>query len=118
MKSFRELKKIKNWSIKVLILIKYSLFQTQEVVIEDEFLLNTLNSLSFPDEFLWSNASTVSVVQGEKTFTSTLSTNVMDVEGLLNGLNTSDAITLRGDQEWRGLPTFTELKVTELFQVI
>ncbi|XP_050332052.1 uncharacterized protein LOC126760454 isoform X1 [Bactrocera neohumeralis] len=88
-----------------------------EVILADKVSLTTLNSLNFPEDFLWSNGPTVSVVRAEKTFTSTLSTNAMDVEGLLNGLNASDAITLHGDQTWRGLPTFSELKVTELFQL-
>ncbi|XP_011186501.2 uncharacterized protein LOC105214650 isoform X2 [Zeugodacus cucurbitae] len=88
-----------------------------EVLLENKFSLNTLNSLSFPDDFLWTNGPTVSVVRASKTFKSMLSTNTMDVEGLLNGLNASKAITLRADQEWRGLPTFTELKVTELLQL-
>nr|XP_014087133.2 uncharacterized protein LOC106615441 isoform X2 [Bactrocera oleae] len=88
-----------------------------EVILEDKVSLSTLNSLRFPDDFLWSNGPTVSVVRAEKTFTSTLSTNAMDVEGLLNGLDAFDAITLQGEQTWRGLPTFTELKVTELFQL-
>lgn len=56
-------------------------------------------------------------MRAEKTFTETLSTNALDVEGLLNGVNTSDAITLQGKQDWQGLPTFADLTIAELLQV-
>ncbi|XP_036342256.1 LOW QUALITY PROTEIN: uncharacterized protein LOC118751532 [Rhagoletis pomonella] len=88
-----------------------------EVVIENKISLNALNSLDFPDDFLWSDGPTVSVVRGEKTFTDTLSVKALDTEGLLNAVNASDAITLSGAQEWLGHPTFANLKITEIFQL-
>ncbi|XP_012156935.1 uncharacterized protein LOC101452473 [Ceratitis capitata] len=88
-----------------------------EVIIEDKLSLNKLNSLNFPEDLLWSNGSAVSVVRAEKTFTETLSTNALDVEGLLNGVNTSDAITLQDKQDWQGLPTFADLTIAELLQL-
>ncbi|XP_054727572.1 uncharacterized protein LOC129237126 [Anastrepha obliqua] len=90
---------------------------TGQVILENLLSLNALNSFSFPDDFLWTNGSSVSIVQAEKTFTGTLSANTVDTAGLLNGLNISDAITLSAAQEWRGLPTFADLKVTEIFQL-
>ncbi|XP_067637390.1 uncharacterized protein fs(1)N isoform X2 [Eurosta solidaginis] len=83
-----------------------------EVVVENKLSLNALNSLNFPDDYLWSSGPTESVVNAEKTFTQTLSVNALKTDGLLNGMNASDAITLTDAQEWRGTPTFADLKVT------
>ncbi|XP_030379512.1 uncharacterized protein LOC115627819 [Scaptodrosophila lebanonensis] len=82
------------------------------VVFEQSLEVSTLNKLSFPGDYLWSNANITSIVAAPKTFTQTLSVNAVDTDGLINGVNPLDAITLRDAQDWPGVVTFTQLEVS------
>ncbi|KAI8033819.1 uncharacterized protein LOC128265144 isoform X1 [Drosophila gunungcola] len=83
------------------------------VIFEDALYVNSLNDLSFPGDFLWSQENETSVVQAPKEFTQTLSTNVVDTSGTINGVNLQDAITLSDSHDWPGWVTFSHLEVSE-----
>ncbi|XP_016948778.1 uncharacterized protein LOC108023667 [Drosophila biarmipes] len=83
------------------------------VVFEDVLHVNSLNDLSFPGDFLWSQGNETSVVQAPKEFTQTLSANAVDTSGTINAVNPLDVITLSDDQDWPGWVTFSHLEVSE-----
>ncbi|KAH8289739.1 hypothetical protein KR054_010197 [Drosophila jambulina] len=87
------------------------------VIFEDSLHLNSLNELSFPGDFLWSQGNETSVVQAPKEFASTLSVNAIDTSGTLNGMNPVDAITLSDEQDWPGWVTFSHLEVSEQLEL-
>ena len=79
--------------------------------------INTLNGLSFPEDYLLSTGSSSSIVQAEKHFTNTLKVGTVVTDGLINGKNPLDAITLTDEQKWHGMPTFKQLEVKEILEV-
>ncbi|ALC48276.1 fs-1-N [Drosophila busckii] len=87
------------------------------IVFEDSLHLSSLNELSFPDDYLWSQGSATTVVHAPKQFTQTLSVNALDTVGAINGRDPLDAITLSDDQEWPGLVSFSQLEVSEQLQL-
>ncbi|TDG41250.1 hypothetical protein AWZ03_012334 [Drosophila navojoa] len=87
------------------------------VVFEDSLHLSALNGLSFPDDYLWSQGSTTTIVHSPKQFTQTLSANMVDTDGSINGRDPADAITLSDAQDWPGLVTFTQLEVSEQLEL-
>ncbi|KAH8250475.1 hypothetical protein KR038_003439 [Drosophila bunnanda] len=87
------------------------------VIFEDSLHLNSLNELSFPGDFLWSQGNETSVVQAPKEFSNTLSVNAIDTSGTINGVNPLDAITLNDAQDWPGWVTFSHLEVSEQLEL-
>ncbi|XP_020802753.1 uncharacterized protein LOC110179517 [Drosophila serrata] len=87
------------------------------VIFEDSLHLNSLNELSFPGDFLWSQGNETSVVQAPKEFSNTLSVNAIDTSGTINGMNPLDAITLNDAQDWPGWVTFSHLEVSEQLEL-
>ncbi|KAH8394481.1 hypothetical protein KR222_011636 [Zaprionus bogoriensis] len=87
------------------------------VVFEDSLHLSALNELSFPDDYLWSQSSSTSVVRAPKQFTQTLTVNAVDTAGTINGRDPLDAITLSDAQDWPGSVTFSQLEVSEELQL-
>ncbi|XP_034490337.1 uncharacterized protein LOC117793982 [Drosophila innubila] len=87
------------------------------VVFEDSLHLSALNELSFPEDYLWSQSSSTSIVRAPKQFTQTLTVNDVDTAGTINGRDPLDAITLSDAQDWPGLVTFTQLEVSEELQL-
>ncbi|XP_033171872.1 uncharacterized protein LOC117148548 [Drosophila mauritiana] len=83
------------------------------VIFEDVLSLHSLNDLSFPGDYLWSQGNETSVVQAPKEFTQTLSASAVDTTGTINGVYPEDVITLSDSQEWPGLVTFSHLEVSE-----
>ncbi|EDX00884.1 uncharacterized protein LOC6523903 [Drosophila yakuba] len=83
------------------------------VIFEDVLNLHSLNDLSFPGDYLWSQGNETSVVQAPKEFTQTLSANAVDTSGTINAVYPQDVITLSDSQEWPGLVTFSHLEVSE-----
>ncbi|XP_030563127.1 uncharacterized protein LOC115764321 [Drosophila novamexicana] len=83
------------------------------VVFEDSLHLSALNELSFPDDYLWSQESSTSIVFSPKQFTQTLSANMVDTFGAINGCDPADAVTLSDEQDWPGWVTFSQLEVSE-----
>nr|XP_016937233.1 uncharacterized protein LOC108015338 [Drosophila suzukii] len=83
------------------------------VIFEDVLHVNSLNDLSFPGDFLWSQGNETSVVQAPKEFTQTLSVNAVDTSGTINAVNPQDVITLSDSQDWPGWVTFSHLEVSE-----
>lgn len=84
-----------------------------------ENLLNikTLNTLDFPEDYMLSTGPSISIVQAEKHFAQSLSASSVDTNGLINGKNPEDAITLMDPQQWLGMPTFQHLEVQEILEV-
>ncbi|XP_017096211.2 uncharacterized protein fs(1)N [Drosophila bipectinata] len=87
------------------------------VIIEDTLQVTNLNDLSFPGDYLWSQGNETSVVQAPKEFSQTLSANVVDTSGSINGKNPLDAITLSDAQDWPGWVTFSQLEVAEQLEL-
>ncbi|EDW78325.2 uncharacterized protein Dwil_GK16233 [Drosophila willistoni] len=87
------------------------------IIFEDSLHLTSLNELSFPDDYLWSQGNSTTIIQAPKEFTQTLSVNSMDTSGTINGIDPLDAITLSDDQDWPGTITFTQLEVSEEMEV-
>ncbi|KAH8342218.1 hypothetical protein KR059_007442 [Drosophila kikkawai] len=87
------------------------------VIFEDSLHLNSLNELSFPGDYLWSQGNETSVVQAPKEFINTLSVNAIDTSGTINGVNPQDAITLNDAQDWPGWVTFSHLEVSEQLEL-
>ncbi|XP_016976896.1 uncharacterized protein LOC108042915 isoform X2 [Drosophila rhopaloa] len=83
------------------------------VIYEDALHVSSLNDLSFPADFLWSQQNETSVVQAPKEFTQTLSTNAVDTSGTINAVNPQDIVTLSDSQDWMGRVTFSHLEVSE-----
>ncbi|KAH8366688.1 hypothetical protein KR084_011853 [Drosophila pseudotakahashii] len=83
------------------------------VIFEDVLHVNSLNDLSFPGDFLWSQGNETSVVQAPKEFTQTLSANAVDTSGTINAVNPQHVITLSDSQDWPGWVTFSHLEVSE-----
>ncbi|XP_016998578.2 uncharacterized protein fs(1)N [Drosophila takahashii] len=83
------------------------------IIFEDVLHVNSLNDLSFPGDFLWSQGNETSVVQAPKEFTQTLSVNAVDTSGTINAVNPQDVITLSDSQDWPGWVTFSHLEVSE-----
>ncbi|XP_065365720.1 uncharacterized protein fs(1)N [Calliphora vicina] len=88
-----------------------------EVMVEDILTINTLNTMDFPDDFLVSSGPAISIIKAEKHFANTLSAAAVDTNGLINGKNPVDAITLMDAQEWLGRPTFKQLEVAEILEL-
>lgn len=73
--------------------------------------------MEFPEEFLLSTGPAASIVKAEKYFKNTLAANAVDTNGLINGKNPLDAITLMDTQDWLGFPTFNHLEISEQLAV-
>ncbi|KAH8419645.1 hypothetical protein KR009_000239 [Drosophila setifemur] len=83
------------------------------LIFEDALHLKSLNRLSFPGDFLWSQGNETTVVQAPKEFRGTLSANAVDTAGTINGVHPLDVITLGDAQDWPGWVTFSHLEVSE-----
>lgn len=86
-------------------------------MVENILTINTLNTLDFPDDFMVTSGPAISIIKAEKHFANTLSAAAVDTNGLINGKNPVDAITLMDAQEWLGRPTFKHLEVAEILEV-
>ncbi|KAM7350201.1 female sterile (1) Nasrat [Cochliomyia hominivorax] len=88
-----------------------------EILCENLLTLKTLNTLDFPDDYMLSTGPSISIVEAEKHFANSLSASAVDTNGLINGKNPEDAITLMDEQKWEGMPTFQHLEVTEILEL-
>ncbi|TMW54157.1 hypothetical protein DOY81_000741 [Sarcophaga bullata] len=88
-----------------------------EVIVENILNINTLNGLNFPEDYLLSTGPSSSIVQAGKHFMNTLKAGTVVTDGLINGKNTLDAITLMDEQQWHGMPTFKKLEVRETLEL-
>ena len=79
--------------------------------------INTLNGLNFPEDYLLSTGPSTSIVKAEKYFTNTLKVGTVVTDGLINGKNPLDAITLMDEQQWHGMLTFKQLEIKETLEV-
>ncbi|KNC34097.1 hypothetical protein FF38_06460 [Lucilia cuprina] len=88
-----------------------------EVIVETTLNISTLNTLDFPDDYMLSNGPSISIVRVPKHFAGTLSATAVDTNGLINGKNPLDAISLMDAQVWQGMPTFKQLEVKEILEL-
>lgn len=73
--------------------------------------------MAFPEDYLVASGPRSSIVRAEKYFNNTLAANSVDTDGLINGRNPVDAITLSDRQEWLGSAVFNNLEVSEILEV-
>lgn len=89
----------------------------KEIIVENMLSINTLNTLDFPNDYMLANGPMTSTVMAEKYFANTLSASSVDTNGLINGKNPLNAITLMDSQVWQAMPTFKQLEVAEILEV-
>ncbi|XP_037934285.1 uncharacterized protein LOC119668745 isoform X2 [Teleopsis dalmanni] len=99
--------------------VKIQFVEVEEnIILEDGFAVEMLNSINFPNEYLWSSGPTTCVIRGKIVFTQTLIADAIDSDGVINGMDVFDAITITDPQFWRGFPTFTLLEVPEKLKLV
>ncbi|XP_058454449.1 uncharacterized protein LOC131432281 [Malaya genurostris] len=106
------------------IILKNNLNGTVKLNIEGNLILehpnisvSHLNELAFPDDYLLSNAPTVSIVTGHKRFINTTYVNTLDVGETVNGIDLKQIITLHDDQHIPGNVTIGELHVLDQLDI-
>ncbi|KAJ6633090.1 hypothetical protein Bhyg_15644, partial [Pseudolycoriella hygida] len=83
-----------------------------DIIPKGGFQTDSLNGLSYPQDFLWMHDMDTSIVTGQKIFKETLTTVSVDTSGTVDGIPTEETISLLKTQHIGGLTTFTQLQVT------
>ncbi|GAB0091527.1 female sterile (1) nasrat [Sergentomyia squamirostris] len=86
-----------------------------EVTFMDDSQIDTLNSVIFPDGYLWAANNSVDkpptvAITGEKQFKTLVVSNI-DAENTINGMIVNKIVTINSDQNIPGETTFSHLEV-------
>ncbi|XP_040155851.1 uncharacterized protein LOC120896084 [Anopheles arabiensis] len=87
------------------------------VTFASQTMVQFLNRLRFPEDYVLRSGPRESIITGQKYFKDSLTMDALDIDGFVNGINPFDFITLHDDQYIPGNVTFDSLEIEESLDV-